>query len=62
MREYEVINPDKGCDRCLQGFELQQKMSDDLIKRCPYCGASVKQIISMNSFHLVGDGWTRRGV
>jgi len=61
-REYEVINPSKGCDRCLQGFELQQRMSDDLIKKCPYCGASVRQIMSVNSFVLSGSGWTRRGL
>ena len=61
IREYECKNPDKGCDRCLSGFELQQRMTDDLINKCPYCGTAVRQIISMSSFQLTGEGWTRRG-
>ena len=62
IREFESINPNKGCDRCNEGFELYQKMSEDLITNCPHCGCNVKQIMSMNSFHLIGSDWTRRGI
>ena len=61
IREFECKNPNKACDKCLEGFEIYQKMSDDLIKKCPYCGCPVRQIMSVNTFVCLGDGWTRRG-
>ena len=60
--EYECINPNKGCERCQEGFELQQRITEDAIEFCPFCSTSVKKIISPSSFALTGDGWTRRGV
>ncbi len=62
IREFETINPNNACDKCLEGFEIYQKMSEPLIKNCPHCGGKVRQLMSVNTFHLIGNGWCRRGV
>ncbi len=46
------------CSACDIGvFEVVQKMSDEPVKVCPRCGASVKRVMSLSSFHLKGSGW-----
>lgn len=35
-----------GCDKCLEGFEVIQKMSDPPVESCPECDASVKRVPS----------------
>jgi len=45
--EYQSINPDGACSRCSQGFEIFQKINEEPLSACIYCGTHVKKIISM---------------
>jgi len=45
--EYESINPEKGCQRCRNRFEIFQKPSEPPISKCPFCGGPVKKVISL---------------
>jgi len=45
------------CYDCGEISEVLQKFSDKPIRKCPACGGKVHKIMSMNSFHLKGDGW-----
>ncbi|MEM7411943.1 MAG: zinc ribbon domain-containing protein [Myxococcota bacterium] len=46
------------CDNCGHEFEVEQRMSDDPVKKCPVCEAlKVKRLISKTSFVLKGGGW-----
>lgn len=45
------------CKKCGIVFEVIQKFSDALIKKCEECGGPVEKLISMSSFHLKGTGW-----
>lgn len=50
------------CDSCKQEFELEQKISEDPIKECKFCGQAVKRIIVPGStFQLKGGGWFNQG-
>lgn len=44
--EYESIEPDKGCDKCLHPFEIIQQIDEAPLTNCPYCGQEVRKIIS----------------
>ena len=44
--EYESMDPDKGCTKCLGGFEILQHMDDEPLSRCPECGQAIRKIIS----------------
>jgi len=45
------------CVRCHQTTEALQKFSDPPLTDCPHCKGSLKKLISLNSFHLKGNGW-----
>lgn len=45
------------CCECQGISEHLQKFSDPPIKKCPHCGGKVSKIMSMNAFHLKGQGW-----
>ena len=45
------------CTKCHEITEELQKMSDPPLRKCPHCGAKVKKLMSMNTFHLKGSGW-----
>jgi putative FmdB family regulatory protein len=45
------------CDKCEKNFELFQKMSDPVAKKCLFCNGPVTKQISMTTFHLKGGGW-----
>ncbi len=47
--EYQVVESKKGCAFCEDSFELLQKISDEHLKVCPECGASVVRLISAPS-------------
>ncbi len=49
------------CCGCKKVFEVQQKISDDPLTRCPECAAEVKKLVSMTSFQLKGGGWYADG-
>ena len=40
MPTYEYL-----CERCGQGFEKFQKLSDSPVKECPRCGGGVRRLI-----------------
>ena len=44
--EYQVEDPEKGCESCRATFEHIQGMNEKPLSRCPHCGERVKRIIS----------------
>ncbi len=47
-----------GCEGCGHQFEIQQKISDAPLKKCPECGKlKLEKLISATAFHLKGSGW-----
>ena len=45
------------CNRCRQVTEALQKFSDPGLTECPHCNGRLKKLMSLNSFHLKGNGW-----
>lgn len=46
------------CERCHEEFEVEQRITDAPLKRCPSCRSpKVKRLISQTSFVLKGSGW-----
>lgn len=46
IREYQVCESDRGCDRCRQPFERLESLSAPVLERCPVCGAPVSRLLS----------------
>jgi putative FmdB family regulatory protein len=44
------------CAKC-GVFEVNQRITDDPLRKCPTCRAKVKKLISNTSFQLKGSGW-----
>ncbi|MBU0945717.1 MAG: zinc ribbon domain-containing protein [Proteobacteria bacterium] len=49
------------CLECETVFEVQQRMADDPLSKCPECEGAVKKIMSRSSFQLKGGGWYADG-
>lgn len=47
--EYQARDKSRACDYCAQSFEVDQRMSDPPVERCPKCGSPVKRVISQFS-------------
>jgi putative FmdB family regulatory protein len=48
------------CQFCHQELEALQKISDDLLTKCPSCGEEkLVKMLTSSSFHLSGGGWFR---
>ena len=46
------------CERCDSEFEVEQRITEDPLERCPSCRSpKVKRLISQTSFVLKGSGW-----
>lgn len=46
------------CKACEHEFELEQRITEKPVKKCPKCGAmKAKRLISRTSFVLKGSGW-----
>jgi putative FmdB family regulatory protein len=46
------------CERCDDEFEVEQRITDAPLERCPSCRSpKVKRLISQTSFVLKGSGW-----
>ena len=57
MITYEYL-----CNGCGHSFEVEQKITDDVIKECPECKGEVKRLISKGmGFQLKGSGWFQSG-
>ncbi len=44
--EYEALNFNSSCKKCLHGFEFLQKITDEPLTACPDCGSRVRKIVS----------------
>ena len=44
------------CDHC-GVFEVNQRITEDALKKCPTCKGKVRRLISNTSFMLKGSGW-----
>ena len=57
MPTYEYV-----CDACKAEWELEQRMSDAPVKKCPKCGKlKAHRQISQGNFILKGGGWYTTG-
>jgi len=45
------------CSKCNLTTEALQKFSDPPLTDCPHCKGKLKKLMSLNSFHLKGNGW-----
>lgn len=45
------------CKKCHEVTEALQKFGDPPLRKCPHCGGKVGKIMSLNAFHLKGQGW-----
>lgn len=49
---------DYGCQGCGHQWELEQRISEDPVKKCPKCGKMrAQRLISGGNFILKGSGW-----
>jgi putative FmdB family regulatory protein len=44
--EYQAIDPERACPKCLHGFEAIQQIHEGPLVKCPSCGRRVKKVIS----------------
>ncbi len=45
------------CTKCGEVFEAFQKITDEPLGQCKFCGAKVEKLISHSNFQLKGSGW-----
>ncbi|MBN1253690.1 MAG: zinc ribbon domain-containing protein [Deltaproteobacteria bacterium] len=45
------------CTKCDRIIEVMQKITDEPLETCSYCKGSLRRLMSLNSFHLKGNGW-----
>ena len=45
------------CDSCGHRFDVRQSFSDDPIRDCPACGASVRRVVYPSGVIFKGSGW-----
>ena len=43
---YQAKNPETSCEKCKEGFDLRQSLSDPSLDACPWCGAPVARVPS----------------
>jgi len=52
--EYECVECGK--------IEVEQKITDSILEKCPICASKITKLISSNtSFQLKGSGWYKDG-
>ena len=44
--EYEPLDPERGCNNCIPRLEIIQRIDDEPLSHCPYCGRRMRKIIS----------------
>jgi putative FmdB family regulatory protein len=50
------------CEKCGETFDVEQKISEEPIKKCAVCGAdSARRQIVSGDFILKGGGWYQDG-
>ncbi len=45
------------CENCGRDFELFQRITDPVAKKCKFCQGRVRRLISRTTFQLKGGGW-----
>jgi putative FmdB family regulatory protein len=55
--EYEAQDPEKGCARCRNPFDVVQRMSDQPLTVCPDCGVPLRKLISRPSIGPSASGF-----
>mgnify|MGYP000918883239 CR=1 FL=1 len=46
------------CESCRHGFEVEQRIYEDPLTKCPDCGKpSLKRLVGTGNFLLKGGGW-----
>ena len=46
------------CSACAHEWEIEQKISEDAIKKCPKCGKNkARRLVGSGNFILKGGGW-----
>lgn len=44
--QYIAVSSAEACEYCRPGFEITQKMSDEVLTQCPKCGKPVRRVIA----------------
>jgi len=44
--EYEPLDPQSGCKNCIPRLEVIQRIDEDALSNCPYCGHRIRKVIS----------------
>ena len=47
--EYRAKDEARACGYCAERFEVDQRMSDPPLERCPKCGSPVERVLSLFS-------------
>ena len=42
---YEAKKRGNSCEKCRDGFEITQRLSDEKLKHCPQCGCEIYRVI-----------------
>lgn len=45
------------CKGCNKQIEVLQRISEEPLKECIYCGGKLEKLISASSFQFKGSGW-----
>jgi len=45
------------CIGCGKEFEVFQRITDDPLETCKFCGGKLRKLISQTTFQLRGSGW-----
>lgn len=45
------------CTNCNEQFEVTQRITDEPLLTCEFCGGQLKRLITNTSFVLKGSGW-----
>lgn len=56
------MNYEYKCTACDKEWEEEQRITDEAIKKCPFCEQdTAKRLISCSNFVLKGGGWFKDG-
>lgn len=45
------------CSACGRRFERLQKVNDEPVRECPYCGGAVDRLLGVPALQFKGSGW-----
>ncbi|MGE0708257.1 MAG: FmdB family zinc ribbon protein [Planctomycetota bacterium] len=53
---YRATTPEESCERCVERFDVVQKLSEAPLERCPDCGHAVRRVI-VRSENMTNRRW-----